>query len=580
MKLTRITDHREVANTRTAVQEYRRDASAAAAYYGEVSRAGSALEELGARLRTAEIESELASAQLQAADRLDKVYRELEQDSEIDPDEVETRYREQAEAILAEEGGRISAPAFQRAWRAQAEAISVEGTIQARTLGHKKRTDRVRANVLDVGAKYKTQAEDLSVSPEMMERSAQTYMQLIERQRRSGVFSEEQATAFKIEAEETLRAGKSLRHMANIDALADQGRWGEAEEYMLQNYGEIDSASREQVKDVIRARTLEAEVIQGADNIWNASGRDYDEAIAKMAEIEDPARRKAMEARIAQLDAQDKNAEAARQQDAHDEGLTVLINGGSYASISPSLLSEMGAQNAYRLQEIDRRRQEEAAKSAEMNAATKAQLKALSQMNEGFINTRRAENPELYLMGPSVWANEAPELAEAFENMRGEDQIAMMEDIAQRRTGGLETDAIDKIMAELIPAIEFYGPSDVGGDFKKGSKKNGFSATEKAVRKELYALAREHSRKTGGELPTAEEARRMVAQAFILSDKASTQYLEQFGGNPYAALMSGYDQGFDMRRRAEAESLARTKLGRVPTQQEIQQVYDLLGPSE
>ena len=495
--------------------------------------------------------------------------RKAEQDAAYDQDQdhatIAQRYEQNMREAMEAAGANISIPRAREMFRKSVEPDLERGKQNMESLAFAKRRDERRArtneqlNSLHDTAITGTAADMLSAN--------ETARQMLEAEVAAGNYSQEEAGNI-YRAWRGNAAISRIQSMEPEDALrAIHAPWAQG----------IPAEARIKIQKQAEQDLQEDNAVRRADEIWAG---DYGAAIAEARKIEDVDERELVISNLNALKAQDDAAASEDREKAGNEGLQIIVDGGRYGSIPAEVRERMGAENAYRLQEIDRRRQEEAAKSADMTAATKAQLKALSQMNEGFINTRRAENPELYLMGPSVWANEAPELAEAFENMRGEDQIAMMEDIAQRRTGGLETDAIDKIMAELIPAIEFYGPSDVGGDFKKGSKRNGFTATEKAVRKELYALAREHSRKTGGELPTAEEARRMVAQAFILSDKASTQYLEQFDGNPYAALMSGYDQGFDMRRRAEAERLARAKLGRVPTQQEIQQVYDLLGPSE
>ena len=126
--------------TRRAVQ-VRADQSGAA-----LSQIGAAAGEAINRIRDAQIESEVRSADLEYALELDKTRRELEADNDYET--YEQRFQTRAGELRAQYGERLRSPMHRRLWDARAQQREAQETVAVRDLARRKGVEGAVAGVV------------------------------------------------------------------------------------------------------------------------------------------------------------------------------------------------------------------------------------------------------------------------------------------------------------------------------------------------------------------------------------------------------------------------------------------------
>ena len=485
--------------------------------------------------------------------------RKAEQDNAYDQDDdpatiaqrYETEMREAAQAA----GANISLPRSRELFLKSIEPDLERGKQNMESLAFAKHKDERRNHTNEQLNSLKDTA--LNGSNADMMSAYQTVQQMMNGGAEAGFYSQEEAgniaRAWRGEV-----SVERIQGMDPADALvALEQPWAQG----------IPSGTRNRIKKQAEQDLRENKAMRRADEIHTAHSGDYQEMLAEARTIEDADERRAVEDRINELRIQDDNAEKDAQGKAYEQGLQTIVDGGRYRDIPASVVDRMDARSAYNLQEIDRRRQADRLAASTLSAADKAELKLISQINEDYIGGVRAENPEMWLSGPENWDGE---LRNAYENMSATAQQDLIKQISEARVNGIQADVVDDLFNQALPMIEFYAPEAAKAytiDFTDPED----SKMSRGVRAELMKRIREHSRKKGGAEPTSKELKDMVGRAFAAYDPDEYPYLD------YEAVLGGAMRLPNARRGAEAYRIARERLGRVPSETEVQQIYDQLG---
>lgn len=557
-KLPRSPISADVRNTYQPVREAR--ASGADPVGQALEGAGGAAFEIGNRVAQAKITADVTEASIRLRSRLDEEYRAIENDMQGDPAGFEARFRERASEVANEEAGRMSSPAMRKAFALKAQEDVGRLSTSMRDVTRRRQVEGVKAQTLKIGTDYETLAKDTSKPRELLEQSRDDYLALINRQVEAGIYNPEQAESLRIGADNVFQAGVSQRHLANIDALADDGRAGEAEAYFKANYAEISPEQRETTENALQAKSLESRAITKADQFWSDAGGDYGTAIAEAYKITNPDERLAVESRLAQLKNQGDAAKSAADQALLEEGMGFIVDGRSFPS---DLLRRASPMVIDRLQTEQRTRALWAQQMAAATAQEKAAIKQSSEMSRDYFKGFAALNPEAYLAPMTEWS---PDMLEVWGQLMPEHKSEIMADIQTRQAKGGTFDAADKTFKDLTAQVGLVGPENMrGADFSGPSKSKGRALEEeKVVQASLYRQAQEHAARTGGAPITPQDSKVMIARAFREADPRRYPYPEpgRFVGSVSGAVSS-------TPAYRETQAYLSEKLGRAPTNDEV-----------
>jgi hypothetical protein len=568
-KLPRSPIAAEVRNNYTPVREAR--ASGADPVGGALERAGGAAFELGNRMAEAKINADMTKASIRLRSKLDAARREIETDMEADPATFEARFRERASQIANEEAGALSSPAGRKAFGLKAQEDVEDYSIRMRDVTRRRQIENVKAETLQAGAEYELLAKDPSKPRELLDASKADYDALIDRQLKAGIYTPDEVAAAKIAAEEVYRTGVSTRHLTNVDAMLDAGRYGEAEEYFKVNYGEVDPAVREKAEDVLQAKKREGVAIQTADRFWADADGDYGKAIAEAYKITNPDERLAVESRLAQLKAQGDAAREATDRALLEEGMGFITKG---QSLPADLLRRASPLVVDRLQTEQRTRRLWEQQMATLSAEERRALKEASAVTKDYIRSIGSLDPEAYLAGPDAWP---ADVQAEWDRMAPTDKSDIIADIAARTARGGTFDAVDKVLADLVKQVPMLGPEKMKGkDFGASTKsKGGALREEREVRASLYRQAQEHARRTGGAPITPQDSKVMIARAFREANAKRYPYPEP------GVFLRQIDAGIRSNPVwGETQAYLTEKLGRAPTDDETMTMLRAMGEAE
>jgi hypothetical protein len=511
-----LADVSPVQNRRVVNQENRVNGADPVAQ--QMTATGNAAFEATSRIREAHITAEVANAQNDLRLRLDGEYRALQNDNG-DPAELESKFAARAKEVLGETSKGMSSPMHKRLFEAQSAELTDTYTIKTRDLTRQKQLDGARALAMRTLDGVTEAASDPTIPREVLEKNADNSLATFREQFRIGAINAEQLADAEIKTDTAVKAGVSLRHISNVDAMMDAGRYGEAEEYFKANYSEVAPAQREKVESAIEMQGREAKAIGKADDFWGASDGDYDKAILKARAITDPKERLAVEERLATLKAQDTAADNATQERVKEELLDHVLSGGGMSNAPQAALREADAFTRDFIEGEIYSRRERAQRMATLSAQERAALKEASAISKDFIAGYAALAPESYMAGPAEWKASAPELYSEWQNMTDANKQDIVTDIAKRKASGGTFNEADKVFKDLIAQVPILGPENMkGSDFDKGSKGKGTKRKptdeEKAVRGSLLRQAQEHATRTGGAPITIEQSKVMIARAF------------------------------------------------------------------
>ena len=544
-------------------------ASGAAPEARALQQVGGVVQEMGDRIRTANIQAEVVDAQFSLRDELDQAYRELERDMEGDPAEFEQRMRTKSKEIVSKVGGNMSSPMHKRLWE-QASQRDVESfAIQSRDLTYKRQIDGAKAKTIEAGTKYEAVVKDPSKSRDQLEQGYTDFKGLVDAQLEAGLYTQTEAAQLKAQAEVNFKSGVSLRHVSEIDHRMDAGDFASAEEYFKTNYGEIDPARREQSESAIEVKGVEQKAVQRADAFMVDAAGDYGKALEKARKVKDVDLRLKIESRLTTMKGQDEQADALEQKDVKEGLLDHVISGGSLASAPADLVRRADAFTLDYIQQEQRQRQVWAQQMSTLTAQERAAVTQMSAIGKDHLQGFRALEPEVYMMGPEYWKTEAPHLHEAYQLLKPEHRSEIVMDIRKRQATGNTVDTTDSVFKDLIAQVPMLGPENrKGKDFSKGSDGKGskrtYSKEEAAVRASLYQQAQEHAKRTGGADITPQESRVMIARAFREFDARRYPYDEpgRFVGELSGAVMTSPAY-------LTTQDFLREKLDREPTPDEV-----------
>lgn len=547
-KLPRSPISVDVQNNYRPVAEAR--ASAADPVGQAVQNAGDAGFEIASRMADAKIAADAAEASIKLRSRLDEEFRAIENDMEGDPAGFEARFRERAAAIANEEAGRMSSPAMKRAFGMKSMELTETFTLNMRDVTRRRQVEGVKAQTMRIGADYEALATDPSKPRELLDAAKADYLALIDRQERAGIYTPDVAEAARIAAGEVYQGGVTTRHLTNMDAMLDAGRYGEAEEYFKVNYGEISPAERAKAEEVLETKKQEGMAVATADKLF-ADG-DYAAAIAEAAKITNADERLAVEARLATLKNQAEAAREATDQKSLEAGMEYITTG---RPIPASVMRAASPKVRDMLQTEQRTRRMWDQQMATLNAEQKAAIKEASNISKDYLKGFAALAPEQYMAGPANWGED---LKPVWDSLSPEHQAEILTDINTRAAGGSTFDAADKTFKDVIAQVPMLGPAKMRGeDFDAASKSTGAKlAEEQAVRASLYQQAQDHARRTGGAPITPQESRVMIARAFRDVDPKRYPYQPGSVVNP-------------VREKLAIVADLKDVLGRDPTQAEV-----------
>jgi hypothetical protein len=526
--------------------------------------AGNAGFEIASRMADAKIAADAAEAAIKLRSRLDEEYRAIENDMEGDPAGFEARFRERAAAVANEEAARISSPAMKRAFAIKSMEQTETYSINMRDTTRRRQVEGVKAQTMRIGADYEALALDPSKPRELLDETRDNYLSLIDQQQKAGIYTPDVAEAARIAAGEVYRSGVTTRHLTNMDAMLDAGRYGEAEEYFKASYGEIDPAARAKAEEVLQAKKQEGMAVNMADKLWSGSGQSYETAITEAAKITNVDERLAVEARLGQLKNQFDAGQKATQDAVVDEALMAITSGRSVPS---SVLQRADGRTRLFIQDEQRQRMLQEQQMATLSAQEKAAMKEASGISKEYLSSFGSDPrmASIYLEGPAAWKEQAPMMYEYYSMMIPQDQAGVVADINTRRGAGETTTASDRVFADLIQAVPMLQPKDAMG-VKYGdarTAKDEDAATEEvAVRASLYRQANAYARETGGAPLTNDQRNVMIARAFREVDPM--RYPLPAGTRPFDVMGR-------VRDALTIRNDLREVLGREPAQAEIDQ---------
>lgn len=498
----------DVQNNYRPVQEAR--ASGADPVGQAMEGAGNAGFEIASRMADAKIAADTAEAAIKLRSRLDEEYRAIENDMEGDPAGFEARFRERAAAVANEEAGRITSPAMKRAFAMKSMEQTETYSINMRDTTRRRQVEGVKAQTMRVGANYEKLSADPSKPRELLDAARDDYLSLINQQQRAGIYTPDVAEAARIAAGEVYQAGVTTRHLTNMDAMLDAGRYGEAEEYFKASYAEIAPAERAKAEEVLQTKKQEGMAVTAADKLWADAGQDYAAAITEAAKIENPVDRLAVEGRLATLKNQWDAGVQATDQKAWDTGMEYITTG---KSIPANVMRDASPKVRDLLQAEVRTRSLWNQQMATLSAEEKAAIKEASNISKDYVKGFAALAPEQYMMGPSNWGED---LKPIWDSLAPEHKAEIITDINTRAAGGSTFNAADAVLKDLVAQVPMLAPANrQGKDFSGASKSTGQAlAEEQAVVASLYSQSQDHAKRTGGAPITPQESKIMIARAF------------------------------------------------------------------
>lgn len=551
-----------------------------------LGKQGEAAFEIGSRLREAQITNEVAKAHNDLNLKLDAEYRQLEKDTG-DPLELEAKWQERSKAILAETSGGMTSPMHRRLFDAQAAQLAEGYQIKTRDLTRKKQVQGAVADTYRMMDELAETAADPDIDIDVLQRNVDNTVSLAREKFRLGILNEEQLAEIETQSEDQLQLGKSVRNVATINRLLDNGYIDEARSRMQSQKNDkgeeqntfrsdILPEQREKLDDVLKVKAQAADEFATADQLV-ADARDekgnvdWEQAIAAAYDIKNPELREGVENRITRMREQQKAARDAKQSDLSDAGLEVLLTGRDVSAIPADVYAEADAGTKQFWNDYVYQQRQRAKTMDTLSEQEKAALKQMSAIGKDSLKAYASLDPESYTAGPVTWTGD---MKAQWDNLLPEHQSEIMADVAKRRERGSSMDAADDVFKQLISQVPMLGPSNMKGeDFSKGSggtrSNRTFTDEENAVRASLLRQAQQQAARTGGAPLTTQETKLMIARAF--HEANAQRYPEprfgQFAGQMTGAIRSasGYS-AYD-----EARSFLQEKLGREPTREEIAQ---------
>lgn len=578
-KLPRSPISEGVTNQYRPVREAR--ASGADPVGQAMEQAGNAGFEIASRMADAKIATDAANAEIGLRSDLDKLRRELEADSETAPEQLESVYRERASKMVADRAGAMQSPALRRAFGTQSAATLENGAIDMRDVTRRKQVSSANAEALKVFDAYEQSTKDplsyqpsANGGPSLAELNRESAIGLIERRRRAGTLDEDTAMEQTLKARAVYDVGLSNAHVFTIDAYLEKGdavSIALADAHFMEHSGDISQEQREKVRDVIDVKKNENLAITTADKLWGESNGNFDVFITKTREIANVNDRLAVEARGAQLKNQDEAARDAEQDAVVDEALIAITSG---KSVSSSVMMRADGKTRLFIQDQVRQRRIQDQQMATLSAEEKAAIKEESATNRDYLTSFASSGPaaaEVFLAGPAVWKDVAPDLYKDYNALSVEDKNKINLDINTRRASGGTTTAADAVFADLVQAVPMLQPSKaVGVKYGDARSTTAIPANEeKAVRASLKRQSEDYARRTGGAPLTIDERDRIIARAFREVDGKLYPFTE-----PGIVVDPLKDR---LRAVNETRSDLRDLLGREPTPKEIDAELKALG---
>lgn len=493
--------------------------------------AGDAGFEIANRMADAKIAVEGAKAETALQSRLDAEKRLLETATDIEPEELEARFRERAAAIVSEEAGRMTSPALKRAF-GQLSGQKVESySIQMRDVTRRKQVARIDSELLSLADSFQKTTEDPNSyfkdpstgEPSVAEITLANAMSAIDRS--AGILDEDVVKERKLRLQAAYDVGLTNMHVKNVERRLEAGNFAAAESYFRDNSKEISKAEQDKVEEVIRIKTREGGAITKADELFAAANGDYGTAITEAYKIPNPDERLAVESRLAQLKNQGDAAKLAADQALLEEGMGFIVEGRSLPS---DLLRRASPMVIDRLQTEQRTR---ALWAQQMATATAQEKAAMREMSRGNYYRLKAQlnDPELAAAGFNAILAD-PALNALYENMTADEQGQFYNDVAAAtKGGGAPADAVSKAYKSVVNLASAYmpenlSPKDYGKYFGGVGEGDPGVAYISANRKkpdaalvfegELMRLVDEEMARTGGADIQADRAKQLVALAY------------------------------------------------------------------
>jgi hypothetical protein len=460
-KLPRSPISEGVTNQYRPVQEAR--ASGADPVGQAMEQAGDAGFEIASRMADAKIAVEGAKAETALQSRLDAEKRLLETNPDIEPEELEARFRQRAAEIVSEETGRMTSPALKRAF-GQVSGQKVETySIQMRDVTRRKQVARIDSDLLSLADSFQKTTEDPNSyfkdpntgEPSVAETTLANAMSAVRRS--AGILDEDVVKERMLKLQATYDTGLSNMHVKNIDTRLEAGNFAAAESYFRDNSKEISKVEQDKVEEVIRIKTREGVAVRDADEIRAAHPGDLEAQLERARQIEDVTTRKTVTDLIVAENARDAAATNAKQDTVRMAGMEPILKGGGMGSIPASVLREADQDTVQYWQDLVNSRGERSQRMATMSAEQKAALKAYETNVIGAINSLRGSDSDLYKRGPRAWMAEAPSLYAQFIALDEGARSGIEREVADFNTSGGKASVADGLASQIMAGSAIYG---------------------------------------------------------------------------------------------------------------------------
>jgi hypothetical protein len=460
-KLPRSPISEGVTNNYRPVREAR--ASGADPVGQAMEQAGDAGFEIASRMADAKIAVEGAKAETALQSRLDAEKRLLETNPDIEPEELEARFRQRAAEIVSEETGRMTSPALKRAF-GQVSGQKVETySIQMRDVTRRKQVARIDSDLLSLADSFQKTTEDPNSyfkdpntgEPSVAQATLASAMSAIDRS--AGILDEDVVKERKLKLQATYDIGLSNMHVKNIDTRLEAGNFAAAESYFRDNSKEISKVEQDKVEEVIRIKTREGVAVRDADEIRAAHPGDLEAQLERARQIEDVTTRKTVTDLIVAENARDAAATNAKQDTVRMAGMEPILKGGGLGSIPASVLREADQDTVKYWQDLVDSRSERSQRMSTLSAEQRAALKAYEVNVVGSIKAVKDSDPDLYNRGPRAWMAESPRLYAQYIALDEDARFGIEREIESSRTSGGKVTPADGLYSQLLAGSTTFG---------------------------------------------------------------------------------------------------------------------------
>jgi hypothetical protein len=518
---------------------------------------GKVAQEFGDRLYKADVDKKVTEADRKTREDLDREFRALETSGDIPPEEIETRYREVSDKIIATHGDLV--PKGARAmWTERAKTQwQTEGVLKSRTLTRTRQLEGVRAGIIEESAALRAQVGDLAVEESTFKQNIQSQRNLIGRQVENGVLQKDDAAKLTAELDQWVVADKTARVDQNVTTLVRNGQVAEAEAQFKANYKEIDPAKRVVIERGLEDAKFDNRVVTATDKLWEDAGGDYGKFIKSTADIKDAALRTKVEERGDRMRLMEERAEAEKQDNMEKLMWAHVEGGGKIGNASPSLRASIDPDRLGSIRAYENARDKEDTLGFSAKEIWVLQSSAVRNELETML-------PERFVGGYQAWSTRDKQ---RYEQMTPADQIAINDAVVKRRTQGATANDVDKAYSDLANELKRVAPHN----WEIGTKDQKKEATE--MLGVLRGYAKEQA--STGKSITSDQTRELVARAMSSKGRAGKPADIIFNDIIRQGMEGKVKSGaIDPDTVADIEDAFYRSTGRKPSAQETMALYE------